>query len=115
MILIVKLVAILLALISLAKSYLDYKKGLEPKIMFIFWCIVWIVATIIVTYPILIEKIDSYFKGGGFTLGSLTGVTFIFMLFLIYRVYAKSARVEYQLTQLVRKLSLKQPIKEEIE
>lgn len=106
MILLVKLFAISLAVIAVSKSYLDYRKGLEPPIMFIFWFVVWTVSTVIIVYPLLIERINVYFQDSTITIGSLTGVAFIFLLFIIYRIYAKAARIEYQLIQLVRKISI---------
>lgn len=104
-----KLIAISLALIAVSKSYLDYKKKLEPKIMFFFWLVVWTVATILATYPLLIERINIYTRDNTITIGSVTSVAFIFMLFIVYRVYAKAARIEYQLANLVRKVSLDRP------
>ncbi len=109
MIFFAKLVAIILALVSISKSYLDYRKGQEPLTMFIFWLIVWSVTTILVAYPLLIEQINLYFKDGAVSIGSLTSVAFVFLLFIVYRIYAKAARIEYQLGQLARKISLDKP------
>jgi hypothetical protein len=106
MTIVLKIIALSLAVIAVSKSYLDYRKKLEPKIMFIFWLIVWTGASILATYPILIERINIYTRDNTVTIGSVTSVAFIFMLFIVYRVYAKAARIEYQLTQLVRRISL---------
>jgi hypothetical protein len=107
----IKVFAIILAFIAISKSYLDYRKGLEPRIMFIFWLIVWTAATILIAYPLLIERIAIYTKDSNITIGSVTSVAFVFMLFIVYRVYAKSARIEYQLTQLIRELSIEKNLK----
>lgn len=106
MIIAFKIFAILLAFIAVSKSYLDYRKRLEPLVMFIFWLVVWTIATILIAYPLLIERLNALLPEGSLTVGSLSSVAFIFMLFVIYRVYAKAARIEYQLNQLVRKTSL---------
>lgn len=105
-IVILKAFAVLLALIAVSKSYLDYRRRLEPQLMFFFWLIVWTVATVLVVYPLLIERIGIYFQDSTITLGTVSSVAFVFMLFIIYRIYAKAARIEYQLTEVVRKIGL---------
>lgn len=106
MIIILKSFAVMLAIIAVSKSYLDYRKRLEPKLMFFFWLAVWTVATVLVVYPLLIERINIYFRDDTITLGTVSSVAFVFMLFIVYRVYAKAARIEYQLTNLVRQIGL---------
>lgn len=109
MIVIIKLFAICLAVIAISKSYLDYKKGLEPTIMFIFWIIVWVGATILVAYPIVIEQITTYTKDQSLTIGSMTSVSYVFMLYIVYRIYAKAVRLEHQLSQVARGIALTPP------
>ena len=102
----IKLIAIIIALTTIAKTYLDYRKKRESLVMLIFWTIIWVAATTVVVYPVIIEKISFYTRDYTFTLGSVISLAFIFMLFIIYRVYAKAARIEYQVTQLARKVAL---------
>ncbi len=108
MIIVIKLLAVILALTTIAKSYLDFKKKQETLIMFVFWSVIWIIATTLVVYPLLIERINQFTKDYTLTLGSVVSLAFIFMLYIIYRVYAKAARIEYQLNNLARKISLNQ-------
>lgn len=109
MIIIFKLFAIALAVIAISKSYLDYKRKLEPKIMFIFWVIVWLVATVLVTYPVIVERLNAYTKDQSLTIGSITSVSYIFMLYIVYRIYAKAARLEHQLSRVTRNVALTPP------
>ncbi len=102
-----KAVAVFLAIISITKSYLDYRKKRESLLLFVFWAAVWVVSVSIVVYPPLIDKVTASFKDQTITLGSVTGVAFIFMLYIVYRVYTKAARIEYQQGELVRKLGLR--------
>ena len=109
--LIIKIIAVLLAALSISKSYLDFRKKREPKIMFLFWTVVWVIASTITIYPALIDKIAAYSRDQSITFGSMVSLAFLFMLFIVYRVYAKVARIEYQQAELIRKLGLKKVIK----
>jgi hypothetical protein len=109
--LIIKIIAILLAGLSISKSYLDYRKKREPKVMFLFWTMVWCVAAAVTVYPALIDKILIYTRDKNITIGSFITLAFLFILFIVYRVYAKVARIEYQQAELIRKLGLKKAIK----
>ncbi len=104
----IKFVTILLAALAVTKSYLDYRKRLEPLLMFIFWSAVWLAAATIIVYPSLIDRVVSYTQDRTLTVSSLMGLAFVFLLYIVYRVYTKAARIEYQQAQLVRKLGLKQ-------
>lgn len=103
----IKVVTVILAAIAIVKSYLDYKKKQEPRLMFLFWVAVWLVAATVIVYPLLVERAASVTQDNSITIGSLTAVALVFMLYIVYRVYAKASRVEHQLSQLVRKLALK--------
>ena len=104
--LVIKFIALFLSSFAISKSYLDYRKKREPFVMFIFWSLVWLAAAVIIIYPTLIDKLISYTQDKTINVSSLTGLAFIFMLFIVYRIYAKVARVEHQFTQLVRKTGL---------
>jgi hypothetical protein len=106
MIIFLKAFAIGLALLSLAKSYVDYKRRLEPPIMFVFWVLVWVGATVLVVYPVIIEQLTELTKDSSLTIGSVTSLSYIFMLYIVYRIYTKAARLEHQLAQITRKIAL---------
>lgn len=102
----IKILTILIAFISVSKTYLDYRKKHESKAMFIFWTIVWSVVTVIITFPILIDRVVAYTRDRSITISSLIGMSFVFMLYIIYRIYTKAARIEYRQNELIRKLGL---------
>lgn len=110
--LLIKAVTIFIALFAISKSYIDYRKRQESLTMFIFWLIVWLGSAVIVVYPLLIDQIVNYTRDRTVTLGSLIGLAFIFILYIIYRIYTKAARIEYQQAELVRKLGLKEVAKD---
>lgn len=111
MVIFVKLIALTFAAISITKSYLDYKKKLEPRIMFLFWTVIWLVAATLAVFPVLIERIVNASQDQNITVGSFITIAFVFMLFIVYRVYAKASRVEYRQAELIRLLGLNQALK----
>ncbi len=110
---ILKAIAVLLGLVSIIKTYIDYRKKREPLVMFLFWLLLWVIVITVLVYPLLIEQLASFTRDTTVTIGSLTAMAFVFMLYLVYRVYTKAARIEYQQTQLIRKLGLKRAEEEE--
>lgn len=111
MILLIKIVVTAIALVSVAKSYLDYRKRREPLVMFLFWTIVWVAAIIIIDYPLLIDTVIAYSRDKSVTVGSITAAAFVFVLFIVYRIYTKVARLEYYQSELIRKLGLAREFK----
>lgn len=105
--LLIKFIAAVLAAFAISKSYLDYRKKREPFVMFVFWSLVWLGAGVIIIYPALIDKVIAFTQDKTINVSSLIGLAFIFLLFIVYRIYAKVARVEYQFTELVRKTGIK--------
>lgn len=106
-VIIVKIIVVLVAFVSISKSYIDYRKRQESQTMFLFWACVWTLSAAIIVYPPLIDAVIKATKGQTVTIGSLTGLAFIFMLYIVYRVYTKASRIEYQQTELIRKLGLR--------
>jgi hypothetical protein len=107
MILIVKLLALFFGGIAISKTFLDYKKKQESLIMFLFWSLTWLAVIIISFRPLLIDFIAG--KIGGRNGGTTTfiGMALIFILYVLYRVYQKSNRIELQLREMTTKLGLK--------
>jgi hypothetical protein len=106
MIILIKAIAVLIAIISIIKSYLDYRRKHDSWIMFLFWTFVWFGSGLVVVYPPIIDKITQVSPDQAPTVSSLIALAFIFMLYIVYRVYVKAMRIEYQQSELIRKLGL---------
>ncbi len=113
LLLIARIIAIILALLVISKTYLDYRKQNENRIMLIFWIIVWLGVIAVAAYPDMLEIIIVH--SGRTGLGTVFGLAVVFILFLVYRVYIKSNRIERQMTRMVRELGLKNINKDEDE
>lgn len=103
---VIRLIGVVLAIIALSKSYLDYRKKRESFAMFAIWAIAWISTTVIVLYPTIIDYVATYTRSNTVSSGSLTSLAFVLLLYIVYRVYAKAARIEYQQNELIRKVGL---------
>lgn len=102
-----KIIALIFGLIVIAKTLTDYKKKQESWQMLIFWLVIWCGIIIIAFDPMLIAQIISHFGAGNYTIGQIAGTGFVFILFIVYRVYIKANRIEKQIMYLTRKLALK--------
>lgn len=107
----IKLITLLIAGVAISKSYIDFRKKREVLAMFIFWTVVWCVAVLLILFPQIVDRIAELSSGNSVTVGSVTGLAYVFMLYIVYRVYTKAARIEYQQTELIRKLGLAKGLK----
>ena len=102
-----QLISLVFGLIVIAKTLTDYKKKMENWQMFSFWLILWIAIIIVAFYPMIINEIIDRFGAGSYTIGQIVGMGFVFIMFVVYRIYVKAHRLEKQLNQLIRKIALK--------
>lgn len=103
-----KVFVLVLAILAVTKTYLDFRKKQEVLPMFVFWTVVWVVASAVVLMPQVVDIVAEKAKDQTITIGSVTAAAFIFLLYIVYRVYLKAARIEYRQTQMIQKLGLKQ-------
>lgn len=103
----IKLLAVATAFTVISKSYVDFRRHREGRTMLLFWTVLWLTTTLIVIYPLLIDKVAVFFQKQSVSLGSLVAIMFVFMLFLVYRIYKKAARIEFDLAQFTRDFSIK--------
>ncbi len=107
MIFLVKILALFLGGIVISKTFLDYKKKRENLTMFAFWTLTWITVIIITIRPLLVNQFILKIGGPGSGLGTFIGMALIFILYVLYRVYQKSNRIELQLREMITRLGLK--------
>jgi len=97
----------ILALVVLANSYDDYRRGKESLQIFLFWAITAALILIVTLFPQIIDITISKIGGQRTGLGTIFGLGLVFIFYLSYRIFVKADRVEKDLTQLVQDLALK--------
>ena len=100
-----KVFSILLAVIAISKSYVDFRTRMESIQMFVFWVLTWTAIVLVALYPAIIDFFLSYSRAG---LGTFFGMGLVFLLFVAYRLYVKLERVEQKLTKTIQELALRQ-------
>lgn len=103
-----QIIALFFGLIVIAKTLTDFKKKQENWQVFLFWLVLWVGIIFIAFNPVIIEEVISRFGKGTLTIGQIVGIGFVFILYIVYRIYVKAQRLEKQLNQLIRKLALKE-------
>jgi len=107
MIAFVKIISLVLGLMVISKTYLDYKKKNESFFMFIFWTVAWIGIIIVSLFPELINEALEISSAQKIGTGTFLGIALVFLFFIIYRVYIKANRLEKKIHDMVMKLGLK--------
>jgi hypothetical protein len=107
MIIFTKIIAIVIGLTVLTKTYHDFKKHYESLTMLLFWFIIWITIIAAALLPDFFVNLATRISGNGVGVGTFAGIAFIFLLFITYRVYTKANRLENKIHDMVMKLGLK--------
>lgn len=114
MLLFTKIIAVILALTVISKSFYDYKRKREGIVMFLFWAVTWALIAYVALKPSLFYSFITALSKENIGIGTFVGIAFIFLFFITYRVYIKANRLERQIKDIVMKIGIKD-ITEEIE
>ncbi|AKM82193.1 TPA: DUF2304 domain-containing protein [Candidatus Berkelbacteria bacterium] len=104
--LLVKILSLFFGVIVIAKTMTDFKKKEENWQVFLFWIIVWLGVIFVAFNPAIINEMVLKLSNRSITVGQIVGIGFVFMLYILYRVYVKAHRQEKQFSRLIRKIAL---------
>ncbi len=99
--------SVLMAIIAISKSYVDFRGKVESFGVFLFWFLTWLSIVIVALFPSIIARLIAA-GGGQAGLGTFFGMVIVFLFFLVYRVYVRLKRVEQNLTATVREMALRE-------
>lgn len=102
-----KIISIFLGALVLTKSYHDYKKGVENALMFIFWSSAWLIVIALALFPQIIDWLIIRSGGQRTGIGTIFGMSLVFLFYVTYRVYLKVQRIEQNQQKLTREIGLK--------
>lgn len=95
--------SVILATITISKSYVDFRARRESLQMFVLWTITWTAIVVVALFPSIVNLL---IIPGSVGIGRFLGMALVFMFFLLYRVYVKLERLEQQITALVQEIAL---------
>jgi hypothetical protein len=104
--LVARVFAIVLALVAISKSYVDFRGRRESPQMFLLWTLIWISIVFVGMFPDLVAILVSA-GGGSVGIGTFLGMVIVFLFFLVYRMYVRVEVLEQKLTVVVRELALR--------
>ena len=97
--------SIVLALIAISKSYVDFKEKKESVQMFLLWTLIWLGIVLVAVFPSIVEFMLTA-GGGGVGIGTFLGMALVFLFFLVYRMYVRMETMEQRITLIAQKLAL---------
>jgi hypothetical protein len=100
--------SLILAIIAISKSYVDFRARRESLQMFVLWTVMWSGIVFVALFP---SVIDVLLRGNRAGVGTFLGMGVVFVFFLLYRVYARVERMEQKITALVQEVALRETLK----
>ena len=100
--------SVLLALVAVSKSYVDFRARLESLSMFLFWIVTWAIIVAVALFPWLVDLLIRSSVRGGAGLGTFFGMALVFLYFVVYRIYVKIERIEQNLTKAIQELAFRE-------
>ena len=107
MIIIAKILSILLGIIAISKTYLDYKKRNTGLFNLLFWTVAWLLIILLSVYPVIIENISAKIGDNNSGVTAFLALSFVFLFFVVFRLYTKVDSLEQKLRDLIVKLVIK--------
>lgn len=101
-----RIFSIVLALIAISKSYVDFKGRKESVQMFLLWTLIWIGIVIVAMFPDMVATLVTA-GGGRVGIGSFLGLVIVFLFFLVYRMYVKMEAMQQKLAVVVQEIALR--------
>jgi hypothetical protein len=102
-----KFVSVLLAVIAVSKSYVDFKSRVESLPIFLFWFITWTTIVVVALRPTVVDNLITAYGEGRAGIGTFFGMGLVFLFFIVYRIYVKLERMKQSLTKMVQDLALR--------
>jgi hypothetical protein len=106
-VLVSQIFSVLLAVIVISKSYVDFRARVESFRIFFFWLVTWTVIVVVALFPSIIDVAIATFGGGRAGLGTFFGMALVFLFFIVYRMYIKIERIQKHLTKTIQELALR--------
>ena len=100
--------SLILAIIAVSKSYVDFRARRESLQMFVLWTLTWAAIVFVALVP---RTIDALLGGSNAGVGRFLGMAVVFLFFLLYRVYVRVERLEQKITLLVQEVALRETLK----
>lgn len=103
----IRIIVSVFVIFALTRAYLQYKEHNISLTAFVFWVVLWSGILVILQWPDLIETL-SEILGVGRSIDALVYLAITFLFYLMFRSYIKIQDLEQEITQIVRKLALKE-------
>lgn len=107
MITVAKILSIVLGVIAISKTYLDYKKRITGIFNLLFWLVTWLLIILLSVYPVIIENISTKIGDNNSGVTAFLALSFVFLFFVVFRLYTKVDRLEQKLRDSIVKSVIK--------
>ncbi|ENN96279.1 hypothetical protein J422_03211 [Methanocaldococcus villosus KIN24-T80] len=91
--------ALIITLYRTKKRYMSIEKG-------VFWVIIWMIILLLLINPNLMSKIADIL-GVGRGVDAIVYTTLAILLYLVYKLFERTERLEREITKLVREIAIK--------
>jgi len=101
-----KVFSVVLAIVAVSKSYVDFRTKRESFQVFLLWTLAWIGIVFVALYPRIVDILIRFAGGENVGLGTFFGMAMVFLFYLVYRLHVRLDRMSQQIATLVQALAL---------
>lgn len=103
---IIQILISLLGLAAFGGTLRRFKRGTIGRVEFVLWTILWVAVVVLVWNPAVTNLIAG-FLGVGRGADAVFYVSIVLLFFGLFRLYGRLENLEHKLSELVKKISLK--------
>lgn len=101
-----QVIALIFSLFALSRVFLRFKEKKLSSFAFLFWNFIWMIGLVVIFFPEVSSK-AAKMLGIGRGVDVILYSSIIALFYLIFRLYIKIEDTQRQITEIIRKIALK--------
>ncbi|MDP3244366.1 MAG: DUF2304 family protein [bacterium] len=102
----IQIIVTILAIMALVATFLRFRRANIGRAQFLFWLVFWVLAAVFVWNP-RVTNLLANLLGVGRGADAVFYLAIIILFYAVFRLYGKLEGLEHKLSELVKKIALK--------
>ncbi|GAG41155.1 unnamed protein product [marine sediment metagenome] len=104
----IQFLAVILIILILIKTLVDFKKNKITLSVFLFWLTFWSITLGIIVIPKVTSFLEDKLLGEGRGTDAIIYFSILFIFFILFKIIVRLEKIKQEITKIVRQLALKE-------